>query len=249
VFAVGHVSIGSEGRCMAGVLAGGPGAALCSWSAGARWELSRDDPRTVHVAVPRGLHHRDALRFHRILLHPAAITSHGRIPVLDPSHTLVDLARVMNPRELQRAVHEAEVRRLCRPSQVRAALEVRGAVRGRAALSRILDMADGRSLPTRSELEDRFLRFLRRNRLPIPRTNVRLGTPRGAYEVDCHWEAYRLVVELDGARFHSGGIARDRDAVKERALVSAGLRVMHVTWFDLEDRSAELVRDLRRVCR
>jgi very-short-patch-repair endonuclease len=105
-------------------------------------------------------------------------------------------------------------------------------------------MADGRSLPTRSELEDRWLRFLRRHRFPMPLTNARVDTPRGIYEVDCFWPDSRLVVELDGYRFHSGAIARQRDVVKERALVAAGARVMHVTWADLDEREAELVADL-----
>jgi very-short-patch-repair endonuclease len=244
VFAVGHPGLTRDGRYMAGVLAGGPGAALCSWSAGAYLGISRDDPHRVHVAVPRRLHHRRGLRFHHRPRSPAFTTVRRGIPVLAPAHILLDLAAVMTPHQLQRAVHEAEVQRLCRPAQIRAALEQRPRARGRVALRRILDLADGRSLPTRSELEDRWLRFLRRHRLPMPLTNARVDTPRGFYEVDCFWPAARLVVELDGHRFHSGRIAVQRDVVKERALVAGGLRVMHVTWADLEEREFELVADL-----
>ncbi len=229
---------------MAGVLAGGEGAALCSWCAGARWEISKDDRTWVHVAVARRLHDRRGLKFHQLPLSPAMTTFRRGIHVLKPAHALVDLAAVMSEDELQRAVHEAEVRRRCRPAQVRAALSQRPRARGRAALARILDLADGRSLPTRSELEDRFLRFLRMHGLLMPATNVRVDTRRGGFEVDCHWPEVGLVVELDGYRFHSGGIARTRDARKERALVAAGLAVMHVTWFDLTERADELRRDL-----
>jgi very-short-patch-repair endonuclease len=108
----------------------------------------------------------------------------------------------------------------------------------------ILDMADGRSLPTRSELEDRFLRFLKRKGLPMPVTNARVRTARGSFEVDCHWPTAHLVAELDGHRFHSGAIAATRDARKERALVASGLAVVHITWFDLAEREGELERDL-----
>lgn len=237
---------------MAGVLAGGEGAVACSWSAGARWEIAEDDPREVHVAVERRLRSRPGLRFHTLPLSPAMTTARRGIAVLTPAHTLVDLASVMTPTRLQRAVHEAEVRRLCRPSQLRAALELRGRTRGSGALRAILDMADGRALPTRSEFEDRFLRCLKRHGLPLPRTNARVRTPRGIYEVDCLWSAARVVVELDGARYHSGAYAQRRDARKDRALKAAGLDVTHVTWLDLSDGEGELIADLRplisRVC-
>lgn len=105
-------------------------------------------------------------------------------------------------------------------------------------------MADGASLPTRSEFEDRFLRFLKRHRLPMPLTNTPVQTPRGSFEVDCLWPQAQMVVELDGSRFHSGAFAQRRDARKDRALKAAGLDVMHVTWFDLADREGELAGDL-----
>jgi predicted transcriptional regulator of viral defense system len=182
VYAVGHAGLTRDGRYMAAVLAGGPGAALCSWSAGAYLGISRDDPHRVHVAVPRRLHNRRGLRFHHHPHPPALTTVRRGIPILASAHALVDLAGVMTPNQLQRAVHEAEVQRLCRPAQIRVALDHRPRARGRAALRRILDLAEGRSLPTRSELEDHWLRFLSRHGLPMPLTSVKVDTPRGLYE-------------------------------------------------------------------
>lgn len=228
---------------MAAVLAGGAGAGLCSWSAGARWELSRDDLRSVHLAVPRGMHARRGIRFHRSAPSTSFTTVRG-IPVTTPAQTLVDLARVCDQRQLQRAVHEAQVRGICRPSQLLAAMALHPGSRGCRMLARILSMAGGRALPTRSELEDRFLRFLDRRGLPMPETNQRIATPRARFEVDCIWRSQGLVVELDGARYHGTDIAKGRDASRERALTAIGLAVMHVTWHQLDAEADELESDI-----
>ncbi len=56
------------------------------------------------------------------------------------------------------------------------------------------------TVPTRSELEDRFLSLCQRHRLPRPEVNVQIGS----YEVDFLWRAQRLVADTDGYRYHRG---------------------------------------------
>jgi very-short-patch-repair endonuclease len=93
---------------------------------------------------------------------------------------------------------------------------------------------------TRSEAERCLLRLLARARLPRPHTNVRLG----AYEVDAHWPAQRLVVEVDGYAFHSGRAAFERDRLRDMHLQLAGLRVMRVTWRQLVEEPEALAARL-----
>jgi very-short-patch-repair endonuclease len=68
-------------------------------------------------------------------------------------------------------------------------------------------------------------------RLPAPQCNVRIGQ----YEVDAIWRAERLIVEVDGFRFHGHRAAFERDRVKDAALVAAGYRVVRVAWRQLTE--------------
>ena len=61
--------------------------------------------------------------------------------------------------------------------------------------------------------------------LPEPRVNARIH----GYEVDFLWPG-RLVVEIDGFRFHSTRRAFDHDHRKDAVLRSMGLQVMRFTW-------------------
>ena len=83
---------------------------------------------------------------------------------------------------------------------------------------------------TRSEAERRLLALIRRARLPIPRTNVRIGR----HEVDFHWPEQRLVLEVDGYAFHSSRRAFERDRLRDAELQALGQRVMRATWRQIE---------------
>jgi len=63
VYAAGHDALSREGRWLAGVLAGGPGAALCHLCAGKLWEVSRFRAPVVDVVVLRQHRSRPGLRF------------------------------------------------------------------------------------------------------------------------------------------------------------------------------------------
>ena len=52
--------------------------------------------------------------------------------------------------------------------------------------------------PTRSEVENAFLRLIRRYGLPVPLINVHVGGER----VDAYFPDHRLIVELDGSVAH-----------------------------------------------
>jgi very-short-patch-repair endonuclease len=89
---------------------------------------------------------------------------------------------------------------------------------------------------TRSDLERRFLRLCRRHGIPKPEVNARVG----AYEVDFLWREARLVVEVDGYRYHANLAAFESDRSRDRDLKGRGIDVLRFT-----DR--ELARDSRPV--
>lgn len=52
-------------------------------------------------------------------------------------------------------------------------------------------------------------------------------------QVDCHWPAERLIVDVDGNRFHGHRHAFENDRRRDQILVAAGWRVIRVTWRQL----------------
>jgi Transcriptional regulator, AbiEi antitoxin/Protein of unknown function (DUF559) len=232
VYAVGHVPPSPHARAMAAVLACGPGAALSHRSAAQLWGLIRHHG-PIDVTAPTYRRHK-GIALHRSHLEPGDVTTHYGIPTTSPARTLSDLAEVLDAASLTRAVNDARVRRLTSLDAIAAQLRPG---RSTKVLASIVERPTG---PTRSVFEDAFLTFCDRHALPRPEVNATVA----GYEVDMLWRPQRLIAELDGRAFH-GDFERDRD--KDADLLTAGHRVVRVTWRRLtrgERREAERFRRL-----
>jgi very-short-patch-repair endonuclease len=83
---------------------------------------------------------------------------------------------------------------------------------------------------TRSVAERDLLAAIRHARLPPPLVN-----PRVCGElVDLYWPEHKLVVEFDGFQFHRSRAAFESDRRRDAKLVAAGLRVIRITWLQLQ---------------
>lgn len=142
---------------------------------------------------------------------------------------MLDLAATVAPRELERALDEALVRRLTSVTQVQEVLSRASRRIGAPSLQRLLDEC-GHPTITRCEAEEGFLALVRRAELPTPQVNVSLH----GFTVDFFWPEHRLVVEVDGYAFHHTRSAFERDRRKDAVLARAGLLVIRVTWSQLE---------------
>jgi very-short-patch-repair endonuclease len=56
------------------------------------------------------------------------------------------------------------------------------------------------------------------------------GQRIGRHEVDFHWPEQRLVVELDGWKFHGHRVAFERDRIRDNELQLLGYTVLRFTW-------------------
>ena len=56
----------------------------------------------------------------------------------------------------------------------------------------------------------------------------------GGEIVDLYWPEPKLVVELDGFQFHRSRAAFETDRRRDAKLAAAGLRVIRVTWLQLQ---------------
>lgn len=219
-------------REMAAVLAGGVGARASHRSAGWLWDLVARPPDAAPPELkvpPRRVVRRPGLLVYRGEdLKGETVGRVDGIPVTSPATTLVDLARVLPVRALEKAVAGADRAGLVGSSELGALVDRNRGRRGIAALAAVMEYEGGPAF-TRSELEDRFVDQVRRFGLPAPRSNVRV---RG-FEVDCYWTMSRLAVELDGARYHGGWRSRQDDRRRDAVLATADIQVIRVTWHQL----------------
>lgn len=228
-------------REMAAVLACGSNAVLSHRNAAVLWGLLPiTAAATPEVSVPaRNPGLKPGIVIHRVVaLDPRDVTKLERIPITRPARTLVDLAALLDRRELERALAEAYAKRRFTRAALGAVLNRAANAPGTAALRRAL-ATDLAPALTRSEAEERLLGLIRKAGLPSPEVNARLER----YEVDFLWPAERLVVEVDGFRYHSSRAAFERDRLRDAKLQAQGHRVMRVTWRQIiEAPEAVLVR-------
>ena len=154
----------------------------------------------VHITVEKDT----ARSRHGIRVHRTAslkaVVQHG-LPVTDPARTLKDLARTLPSHELDRAKEQAHILGLVVPDVRHPEF-------------------------TRSEAERRLKALCKAAGLPPPRMNARVA----GYEVDAFWPAHKLIVEIDGYRFHRTRRRFEADRRKDAALTAAGYRVIRITW-------------------
>ena len=237
VYAVGHSSLNMEGRWMAAVLACGRGAVLSHRPAAANLGLRLQARLEVTAPVRRA---RRGITVYRSLLPVDEVRSLNGIPTTCLPRTILDLASVLLPYQLERAFSEAETQRITDPLSLPDLVARYPHRKGIAAVRALLD-SDLHL--TRSDLEALFIDFLRRHDVPAPRTNFNvLG-----YECDCVWPEHRLIVELDARSTHDTRSAFEQDRERDRVLQAAGWRVVRITARQLQ-RSGEVVAaDLRSV--
>jgi very-short-patch-repair endonuclease len=206
VYAVGHVKLSFEGRCMAAVLALGDGAVISHRSAAALWAMLPAHDGAIEVTVPGdgGRRQRRGITVHRSATLTAGVTTRrNAIALTTPARTLRDLHRTVPQPVYQRAVRRALDLRLISSDDLREEEEL-----------------------ARSKLERIFRRLCRRHRLPQPEVNARVGP----YEVDFLWPEHQVIVETDSWRHHGDRSAFESDRARDAQLHSRGYRVLRFTW-------------------
>ena len=245
IYAVGHRAVSVAARDMAAVLACGPGALLSHRAAGSRWRLRPSARPGIDVTVPRRRGEREGIELHVGLVPPDERTMRDGIPVTTVPRTLLDLAAVLRPDQLERAIEQAELLRLTDPLSLPVVLQRYPGRRGTATLRRLLAGAQLGATVTRSTLEERFLAFVADIGLPRPEVNAWLRLDGEWIEVDCLWRAERVALELDGHRVHGTRAAFERDRSRDRLLHVEGWTPVRITWRQLARDASGLESDLR----
>jgi very-short-patch-repair endonuclease len=224
VYAIGHRSPGPIPEAAAAVLACGEEAVLNHDSAAALWGLGRW-PARHEVIAPHQRRRQGILSHRSTTLTPGDVTVHHGIRVTTPVRTICDIARRRSDEQLQEAVDDARLNSYLGPTALKELL-------GRCPrLNRVIGPDSG---PTRSQLERASQRFASRYHLPPHRLNVQLH----GYEVDVLFDAQKLIVELDGWRYHQGRRSHDDNRERDTHLKDHGFDTVRITSERLGDREA-----------
>jgi very-short-patch-repair endonuclease len=242
VYAVGHEALTPKSHFIAAVYACGPGSLLSHRAAGALQGLL-DATAVIEVTAPRGCKPKPGIVVHRSRqVHADDRTQIDGIPVTSAARTLVDLADVLNERQLTRAVRQAELLKVFDLQAIEATLERLPGRKGRHRLRRVLVAYQPEPRVLRSKAEKRIKRLCGRHNLPQPQFNVSVA----GYEVDVYWPQAKLALEFDGAETHQTRFAFHDDRRRDRALAAEGVQAVRVTWPDLRDELAEQLRAILR---
>ena len=239
-----------NGRQLAAVLACGPGAALSHRAAAAQHELLTWTGTTPDVTVPTHAgHRRPGIKLHRsTTLRPEDVTTVNGIPATSPSRTLVDLADVLAPKELDRALDRAiALNRFDRTALHDQLAHNHARSRATAHLSRALASHRLDTLPTWNDFEDLFLDLIRTAGLPEPEVQpwLDLNDDESPIQPDFLWRSERLIVETDGWQFHGTRTSFEQDRRRDQRAIAAGYRTVRVTWSQLREEPARLTSTLR----
>jgi len=222
----------SQQRLIAACLAGP--AVASHRSAGRLWDFPEMPDEIVEVTALRHRRRRsaDVIWHESYHLSERDITEIKGIPCTRPVRTFIDLGVVLSTDALETVLNEAIRRNLLSPPAIASRLERFGPLRhGTAVVRAVLERQLPRSRTPESVLETRFLQLVRSAGLPEPvgQYQVRANGSVVA-RLDFAYPRSQIAIELDGAAYHSGEIARQRDRRRDNQLGALGWRVLHFDW-------------------
>jgi hypothetical protein len=234
VYAVGHKRLTRQGHLMAAALACGPTAVVSHRTAAALHAVLRPRDGAPHVTVPAsGRAKRRGIVLHQV--NEIAATERGtidHIPVTSLARTLLDLARANDPL-LPYAIDEAADNETL---DLKAITSLGPNRRGIRALNAAIAAYEPTPHWTRSNLEKRFFKLMRKHGIPLPGVNLWIG----GYEVDMVWVDEKVVAEID-SDLHDRPSARRKDPLRDARLKLAGYRIYRVPETQLILRPDEVV--------
>jgi G:T-mismatch repair DNA endonuclease (very short patch repair protein) len=229
VLLVGPAPPSFAARARAAALAVGDHAAVSQAASQALFGLGPEFVGPIDVTVSgRKPQPRPGITIHQSQLVASEVTAIRGIPVTTVARMICDRSAALNIGELEQLLIEARVQRLVRDADLWAVLGRADGRPGSPQLRELLteEVEEGYS---RSAAERRLRRLVQTAGLPVPVYNA----PCCGFHPDALWERERLIVEVDGRRYHGHPSAQERDHRRDQIFAAAGYRVVRVTWRQL----------------
>jgi len=202
----------------------------------------------VHILVPKSLDHvckiatvHESRRFELVHQRPM-----WGIPMVAPADTLVHIAPQLQFKRLVWLTDELlfgkkfDLRAL-NAAFARLAPSCKGMKGLRAVLN---DHAPGAPVPE-SKLERAFIEFAKQYKLPPMSRQVNIpGRDHRPGRVDFFWPDVRLIIELDGRRWHARFEDFDRDHKRDLHFLAMGYPTARITWTMLTEDPDSVAEDL-----
>jgi len=205
----------------------------------------------VAITAPPNSNH----RFQGVTVHEyAGIDEADRqmvdgIAVTAPALTVMHLSAVMRKPRVEAVMDDCLAARVVRWEELSALADFwtrRGRPGGRLMRGLIESRGPGWVAPE-SELERAFVRMIDRAGLPQPTRQFTPPWDRGAGRVDFAYVERRILIELDGRRWHTRERDFQKDRARDREAQLQGWVVLRFTYYEVVERSEDAVlSDLRR---
>lgn len=159
------------------------------------------------------------------------------------ARTILDLACVAGEEQVEVALDAALRRGLTSIDylQRKLAERVGPGRRGTRSIDQLLRHRSFNQKALDSALETKFLRLLRKERLPLPLAGYEVGP----YRMDFAYPQLRLGIELDGYAFHFGKRVWQHDLERQNYLLRLGWRLLRFTWDDVTRRPRAVIDEIR----
>lgn len=236
-----------EQRMMAAQVWARPESCISHKSAAALMRLDGVQPGVVEITTTRSLRAPEGLVVHRTKrLWGYDMMFQDPFTLSTPARTLLELGAVTSAHVVELALEDALRRNLTSLSALRWELRMQGAQgrRGSATLRKLLEERADVTAATGSGLEVRIDRVLRLLPLPPYARQHAIATRNGRRQPDFAFVDYRLAIEGDSYRWHSGRAAWERDKRRDSDLRALGWEIIYVTSEDLRLRRNDFIRDL-----
>jgi predicted transcriptional regulator of viral defense system/very-short-patch-repair endonuclease len=232
-------------------LSAGEEAVVSHRSAAALYDLDGfDSLRTVHLTIPT---HRQKRRRKDVLVHRSPDyeliqpANQQGIPVTDVARLVLDLYACEPNREVaRRGLFSARKKKLVTWTELSDCLEAH-ARHGRRGITRLradLNLYSEIGCPE-STFEDAIRKLLMDAGLPEPELQHWVTANGHRYRIDVAFPAYKVGVEGKSKAHHFTDQAFESDSVRDADLAIEGWIIIHVTWAQLRDDPAGVVRRVR----
>jgi len=254
IYRVRSAGVTRETQLWAALLWAGDGAVLSHVTAAWLWKLEgvgRRPPQVIDVLVPMtcrlAANKTVCARRTRVLTYGRDFAQLNGLPCTSPTRTLVDLAAVLGPAELEHAfdslVRRGEEHRI----KLFETIERVGR-KGRKGIDALITIASRDELgATQSWLEDEVRQVLRRNGIKVPMPQLVIDDASGNFigRFDFVWPEVGLVLFVDSWDHHSSRAAFEHDRRQQARLQGAGWRTLPITYRRLKSEEAQFIAELK----